>query len=175
MPQAGLELGLNLSSKAILSVETSVGASDVEDLEGFSDYRYFDAYLALSNYNVALKYFLTKSTFVKLKTGYRSHELYNTTLLSDKGGILLTNKASSYIIGAAIGNTWTFSNGVFVGCEWFGYEQAIEQGLKETVLLAAAGDKLNFSANFSRRESELEKLSRAPAISLFNLHLGLSF
>ena len=175
IPQAGLELGVNLSNKAQVVLDSSVGASDIDNLDGFSRYRYFDAYLALTNYNIALKYFLTKSTFLKLKTGYRSHELYNTTLVTDKGGVLLTNKASSYIVGAAIGNTWSFSNGIFIGCEWFGYEQPIEQGLKETVLMAAAGDKFRFSSSFTSKQSELEKLSRSAAISLFNLHLGISF
>ena len=98
IPRAGLELGVNLSNKAQVVLDSSVGASDIDNLDGFSRYRYFDAYLALTNYNVALKYFLTKSTFLKLKTGYRSHELYNTTLVTDKGGVLLTNKASSYIV-----------------------------------------------------------------------------
>ncbi len=175
IPQAGLELGVNLSNKAQVVLDSSLGASDLDNLDGFSNYRYLDAYLALTTYNIALKYFLTKSTFLKLKTGYRSHELYNTTLLTDKGGILLTNKASSYIIGAAIGNTWSFSNGIFIGCEWFGYEQPIEQGFKETILMAAAGDELRLSTSFTQRKSELEAISKAPAISLFNLHLGISF
>ena len=95
--------------------------------------------------------------------------------MGKSGGIALTNKASAYIVGASIGNTWRFSNGVYLGCEWFGYEQPIEQGFKETVIMATAGDKLSFNSKSNVTENSIERISKQPAISLLNIHLGIRF
>ena len=175
MAELGLDVGVSLTRRIMVSFDSSVAARDTKNLEGFEAYRYLDASLAVTRHNLALKYFLTKSTYVKLKTGYRTHELFNTAFAATNAELLLTNKASSYVVGAAVGNVWRFDNGVFLACEWFGYEQPVEQGFKETVLLASAGDKFQFQSRFSRKQSELEMLSKSSAISLFNVHLGVSF
>ena len=113
MAELGLDVGVSLTRRIMVSFDSSVAARDTKNLEGFEAYRYLDASLAVTRHNLALKYFLTKSTYVKLKTGYRTHELFNTAFRRTLS-FFLTNKASSYVVGAAVGNVWRFDNGVFL-------------------------------------------------------------
>ena len=156
------ELGLWSGSWDAKRLLDAIGSSTIDK---------FDVNFQLNQ--IRAKYFLGNSFYLAGGLGMRQIE-FDLSAISGSTRIQENLKANTNVFSLAIGNTWCFDNGLFIGGEWM----ALSKALSSSVATHIRSEGVPTSDLISLQADALDTantLAKATTIGLATFHIGWQF
>ncbi|MCX6118594.1 MAG: hypothetical protein NT027_13710 [Proteobacteria bacterium] len=179
-PASDFVLSSGVYGASYLSSKLQVGARyiggskklDVSETQGTTTY-YATATLTGYLFDIDARYFVGNSFNILGGLGFRSanikYSIEDRATTSVSGNITI----SSIVLPISIGNSWTWSNGFSIGCDWLGVQVPLSGSTKSSLsgtLSADTAKKLNEDL-----VNTGDKLAKTTSLTLLLTHLAWAF
>lgn len=176
---SGIDVGYYLSPDFIIGGEYLKGETDLKD--SFSERIFSTIDKSKVNaqvYGLYGRYFAGSTFAINSGIYYRNIESeIDVSSRYDKSYFISTkSQGSATVAKLGIGNYWSWSSGISLGCEWIGVQAPIANRNHKTTFLAGNGvTKSEKQSSFKLIDDLSQTFSSLTTWNVLTVHLGMSF